>query len=132
MRLKTRVEELEATVEMLATLCHKQTEIIEKSGKDFDEVVELCSKMDKRIDKQEETIKDLMELCEPLLEERLAKSLGKVNDILESALKDLFSSEPAPKCKKGAKSSAEKCKKCGETKKGEEKCSVAKKKSKKS
>ena len=115
MRLKARVEELEATVEMLATLCHKQTEIIEKSSKDFDEMVELCSKMDKRIDKQEETIKDLMELCEPLLEERLAKSLGKVNDILESALKDLFSSEPTKKCKKGAKSSAEKCKKCGES-----------------
>ena len=92
---------------------------------------ELCEKMQKEIKQQEETIKYLIDLCEPLLEERLAKSLEKVNDILELSLKDLFSSEPTKKCKKGVKSSAEKCKKCGETKKGEEKCSVAKKKSKK-
>lgn len=83
----------------------------------------LIKSLEERVEKQEETIKDLIELCRPLLEERLAKSLGKVNDILESALKDLFVSKPATKCKKGAKSSAEKCKKCGENTKTTKKTS---------
>ena len=72
----------------------------------------LIKSLEERVEKQEETIKALIDLCKPLLEERWAKSLGKFNDILESALKDLFSSEPTKKCKKSAKSSAEKCKKC--------------------
>ena len=105
MRLKTRVEELEVENKSLwRAITNYESHYSE-----------LFKKMQKEIKQQEKTIKCLMELCEPLLEERLAKSLGKVNDILESALKDLFGSEPAKKCKKSAKSSAEKYKKCGES-----------------
>ena len=112
MRLKNRVEELEKSLERLRDLNLMQNEHYDYDMEFFDKEIE---SLNKKIEKQEETIKDLMELCEPLLEERLAKSLGKVNDILESALKDLFSSEPASKCKKSAKSSAKKCKKCVES-----------------
>lgn len=92
----------------------------------------LIKSLEERVEKQEETIKNLEDICRSLLAERMDSIIGNFNEIFERGLKDLFNSEPAKKCKKGAKSSAEKCKKCGETKKGEEKCSVVKKKSKKS
>lgn len=111
MILKKRVEELEETVEMLATLCHRQTSIIEKSSKDFDEVVELCSKMDKKIEKQEKAINELTEICQTLL---LANFNNHMKD-LENELKDLFGSGNTRKCTKSAKANAEKCKKCGES-----------------
>lgn len=83
-------------------------------------------------EKHDKAIKEIFEVLEPILVKNYKESLDSVVGEFENALKELFGGETAKPRKKCAKSSAEKCKKCGETKKGEEKCSVAKKKSKKS
>ena len=83
-------------------------------------------------EKHDKAIEDILEALEPILIKNYKESLDSVVGEFEKALKELFGGETSKTRKKCAKSSAEKCKKCGETKKGEEKCSVAKKKSKKS
>jgi hypothetical protein len=86
----------------------------------------------KTTQKHDKAIEEILEVLEPILIKNCRENLDSVVGEFEKALKELFGSETAKTRKKCVKSSAEKCKKCGETKKGEEKCSVAKKKSKKS
>lgn len=109
MRLKKRVEELEVENKSLwRAITNYESHYSE-----------LCNKMKKQIKEQEEAINELTRMCQTLL-------FANFNDCmkdLENELKDLFGSEPSKKCKKGAKSSAEKRKKCGESAKTTKKTS---------
>lgn len=128
MRLKARVEHLEKDLERYN---HKLQTLSDFTNRNLLEFKKQQDEIEAKVGKHDLTIKEILDAIEPILIRECKESLNSVVGEFEKALQDLFDCEIPRKCQKGAKSSAEKCKKCGETQKGESKCSVAKKKSKK-
>ena len=110
MRLKARVEQLEKDLERCN---HKLQTLSDFTNRSLLEFKKQQDEFEAKVHKQEELINALVKICEPIILERITNAFGEIANGLEKELKDLFGSEPAKKCKKGAKSSAEKCKKCG-------------------
>ena len=69
----------------------------------------------KTTEKHDKAIEEILEVLEPILIKNCEESLDSVVGEFENALKELFGGETTKPRKKCAKTSAEKCKKCGET-----------------
>lgn len=106
MRLKQRVAELEFALKRQD--CQRKNDMVHCET--------LIKSLEEKVEKQEEAIKGLVELFRPMIVEQLSSALGKINDLLEKELKDLFNTKDTTKTEKVRKPRAKKVEKVDEPK----------------
>lgn len=116
MRLKNRVEQLEKDLERYN---HKLQTLSDFTNKNLLEFSKKQDEIEVKVGKHDLIINEILDAIEPILIKECKESLNSVVGEFEKALQDLFGGE-GEKC---VKTSAEKCKKCGESAKTTKKTS---------